>query len=127
MLSVRADETAVTLPTSLETGDWLIIARNNRLLYAYTMGAISKSGDPPPQALKAALDWVVPDTLDFLVPRALEGDVKSETTYTAESASYVEAGFDKQQASASFPFVPHHSSESIRRGRPGHPSARNCW
>lgn len=105
MLSVRADETAVTLPTSLETGDWLIIARNNRLLYAYTMGAISKSGDPPPQALKAALDWVVPDTLDFLVPRALEGDVKSETTYTAESASYVEAGFDKQQASASFPFA----------------------
>ncbi len=60
----------------------------------------------------------MPDTLDFLVPRALEGDVKSETTYTAESASYVEAGFDKQQASASFPFAAA-SSESIRRGRPG--------
>lgn len=105
MLSVRADGNAVTNPTSLETGDWLIIANNNRLLYAYTMGTISGSSDPSRQALKAALDWKVPDTTDFLEPRVQEADIKSETTYTAESASYVEAGFDKQQASASFPFA----------------------
>ncbi len=105
ILSVRADGNAVTNPTSLEPGDWLIIANNNRLLYAYTMGTISGSGDPSRQALKAALDWKVPDTADFRESRVQEAEVKSETTYTAESASYVEAGFDKQQASASFPFA----------------------
>lgn len=105
MLSVRADGNGVTNPTSLEPGDWLVIANNNRLLYAYTMRAISGSGDPSRQALKAALDWMVPDTADFREPRVQEAEVKSETTYTAESASYVEAGFDKQQASASFPFA----------------------
>jgi hypothetical protein len=105
ILSVRADGNGVTNPTSLEPGDWLIIANNNRLLYAYTMGTISGSGDPSRQALKAALDWKVPDTADFRESRVQEAEVKSETTYTAESASYVEAGFDKQQASASFPFA----------------------
>lgn len=104
MLSAKGDGSAVTLPTELTSGDWLVIARNNRLLYAYTMGAISESGDPP-QALKAALDWMVPDTLDFLESRVDKGEVTTKTTYTAESASYVEAGFDQQQASVSFPFA----------------------
>ncbi|MBK8277035.1 MAG: hypothetical protein IPK92_14735 [Nitrospira sp.] len=104
MLSAKGDGSAVILPTELTSGDWLVIARNNRLLYAYTMGAISESGDPP-QALKAALDWMVPDTLDFLESRVDKAKVITKTTYTAESASYVEAGFDQQQASISFPFA----------------------
>ena len=105
MLSVTANSIAVTHPGNLTQGDWLIIARNSRILYAYTMGNVPDKDDEPPQAEKAALDWMVPDSMDFLVPLELGATVTSEVTYTAETASYVRAGFDKQQASVGFPFV----------------------
>jgi hypothetical protein len=104
MLSVNADTVAITHPGDLTQGDWLIIARNSRILYAYTMGTVS-GGDEPPQATKAALDWMIPDSLDFLVPLELGATVEAEVTYTAETASYVRAGVDKQQASVGFPFA----------------------
>ena len=104
VLSVAADSVAVTHPGNLTQGDWLIIARNSRILYAYTMGSISDD-DEPPQAGKAALDWMVPDSTDFMVPRELSASVLSKVTYTAETASYVRAGFDKQQASVGFPLA----------------------
>ena len=104
ILSVSADSTAISHPGDLTQGDWLIIARNSRILYAYTMGKVS-GDDEPPQATKAALDWMIPDSLDFLVPKELLGDVVSEVTYSAETASYVRAGVDKQQASVGFPFA----------------------
>ena len=40
VLSVAADSIAVTHPGNLTQGDWLIIARNSRILYAYTMGNV---------------------------------------------------------------------------------------
>jgi hypothetical protein len=104
VLSVSADSTAITHPGDLTQGDWLIIARNSHILYAYTMGNVSDDGEPP-QARKAALDWMVPDSTDFMVPLELGASVLSKVTYTAETASYVRAGFDKQQASAGFPFA----------------------
>lgn len=105
ILSVAANTTAITHPGDLTQGDWLIVARNSRILYAYTMGEVKVSGAEPPQSEKAALDWMVPDSIDFRVPMELEADVMTEVTYTAETASYVRAGFDKQQASAGFPFA----------------------
>jgi hypothetical protein len=104
VLSVGADTAAVTHPGDLTQGDWLIIARNARLLYAYTMGNASEDGEPP-QARKAALDWLVPASTDFMVPLELGASVLSKVAYTAETASYVRAGFDRQQASAGFPFA----------------------
>ena len=104
VLSVAADSTGVTHPGNLTQGDWLIIARNSRILYAYTMGKPSDDGEPP-QAKRAALDWLVPDSLDFMVPMELGASVLSAVTFTSEAASYVRAGFDKQQASAGFPFA----------------------
>lgn len=104
ILSVDANTTAITHPGDLTQGDWLIIARNSRILYAYTMGTVS-GDDEPPQATKAALDWMVPETRDYLVPLELGATVVSEVTYTAETASYVRAGVDKQQASVGFPFA----------------------
>ena len=104
VLSVAANSIAVTHPGNLTQGDWLIIARKSRILYAYTMGNVSQDGEPP-EAEKAALDWMVPNSMDFLVPLELGATVTSKVTYTAETASYVRAGFDKQQASAGFPFA----------------------
>jgi hypothetical protein len=104
ILSVSADSTAISHPGDLTQGDWLIIARNSRILYAYTMGTVSGE-DEPPQATKAALDWMIPDSLDFLVPLELGATVLSEVTYAADTASYVRAGVDKQQASVGFPFA----------------------
>ena len=104
ILSVAASDTAIEHPAGLTQADWLIVARNSRILYAYTMENVSDDGKPP-QARKAALDWMVPDSTDFRVPLELEATVQSKVTYTSETASYVRAGFDKQQASAGFPFA----------------------
>ena len=104
VLSVSAESAAITHPGDLTQADWLIIARNTRILYAYTMGNTADDGEPP-QARKAALDWMVPDSTDFMVPLELGASVLSKVAYTAETASYVRAGFDKQQASAGFPFA----------------------
>jgi hypothetical protein len=102
-LRVNPDGTEITYPIDLSQVDWLVIARKSKILYAYTMGAVSKE---PPQADSAALDWMVPESsTDYFDSLELTGDVTSELTYTAETASYVRAGFDKQEASAGFPFV----------------------
>ena len=108
MLSVTANSTAVTHPGNLTQGDWLIIARNKRILYAYTMGVpdeVDVKKNEPPQAKKAALDWLVPNSMDFMVSLEDRAQVTSEVIYTDETASYVQAGFDKQQASVGFPFA----------------------
>ena len=102
-LKVNPDGTEITYPIDLSQIDWLVVARKSKILYAYTMGAVSKE---PPQADSAALDWMVPESsTDFFDSLELTGDVTSELTYTAETASYVRAGFDKQEASAGLPFV----------------------
>ena len=44
---VEVRDGEVTHPGDLTQGDWLIIARNARLLYAYTMGNASEDGEPP--------------------------------------------------------------------------------
>jgi hypothetical protein len=50
ILSVPSSESAVIAPGSLSTGDWIIIARNNDLLRAYTL---DNPGDPPdPKGLR---------------------------------------------------------------------------
>ena len=103
MLRVNADNTEIIHPSDLTQVDWLVIARKLKILYAYTMGEVSKD---PPQADSAALDWMVPESAsDYFNSLELLAEVTSEVTYTAETASYVRAGFDKQEASASFPFV----------------------
>ena len=104
VLSVAADSTAVVSPANLTQLDWLVVARNSRILYAYTMGEVGEDGEPP-QARRAALDWLVPDSNDFMESMELQAKVLSAVTFTAETASYVRAGFDKQQASAGFPFA----------------------
>jgi hypothetical protein len=103
-LSVSADTTAVTQPGSLSQVDWMVIARDRRVLHAYTMGRVSGDDDPP-QALMAALDWMIPDGTNFRVPFELDATVETEVTYSAGTASYVRAGVDKQQASVGFPFA----------------------
>ena len=50
ILSVPSSESVVIAPGSLSTGDWIIIARNNDLLRAYTL---DNPGDPPdPKGLR---------------------------------------------------------------------------
>ena len=104
MLSVTANSIAVTHPGNLLRATGSSSRAISVILYAYTMGVPGKDGEPP-QADKAALDWMVPDSMDFLVSLEDRAKVTSEVTYTAETASYVQAGFDKQQASVGFPFV----------------------
>ena len=103
-LSVSASTTAITHPDKLSQLDWMIIARNRRILYAYTMGTAPQDGDPP-QATWAALDWMIPDGSNYLVHEDAGATVLSEVTCSEGTASYVRAGVDKQQASVGFPFA----------------------
>jgi hypothetical protein len=102
VLRVNPDNTEITYPSDLTQVDWLVIARKSKILNAYTMGEASRG---PPQADSAALDWMVPVSTDYFDSLELTGEVTSEVTYTAETASYVRAGFDKQEASVGIPFA----------------------
>ena len=59
VLRVNPDNTEITYPIVLTQIDWLVIARKSKILYAYTMGAVSKV---LPQADFAALDWIIPES-----------------------------------------------------------------
>jgi hypothetical protein len=105
ILSVPGGASAVIAPHSLTTGDWIVIARNNNLLRAYTLGDPRNEGDDPPTADELALDYVVPESAAFFVDKHLISEVRHEVTYSSTTASYVRAGFDKQSASLSIPYV----------------------
>ena len=101
-LSVEASDAAVISPLDLKSEDWMIIASNSRLLYAYTMENFDDIA--PPQARLPVLDWVVPARRDFVRAEQLEAAVSAAMTYTEETASYVRSGFDKESASAGYLF-----------------------
>ena len=101
-LSVEASNTAVISPLDLKNEDWMIVASNSRLLYAYTMKNFD--GIVPPQARLPVLDWVIPARRDFVRAEQLEAAVSAAVTYTEETASYVRSGFDKESASAGYLF-----------------------
>ncbi|MBV9286386.1 MAG: hypothetical protein JO288_00945 [Hyphomicrobiales bacterium] len=103
-LCLSASTTAITHPENLSQVDWMIIARRTGILYAYTMGTVPGDDDPP-QAELAALDWMIPDGINFLKSMVEGGSVETAITYTAGTASYVRAGVDKQEASIGFPFA----------------------
>ena len=103
-LSVSPSATAITHPKQLSQLDWMAIAQNRRITYAYTMGTAPKDGDPP-QAEWAALDWMIPDGTNYLEDEDTDAYVRSEVTCSEGTASYVRAGVDKQQASVGFPFA----------------------
>jgi hypothetical protein len=103
VMRVNADNTEIIYPSDLTQVDWLVIARKTKILYAYAMGAVAKE---PPQAGSAALDWMVPESAtDYFDSLELTGRVNSEVAFTDETASYVRAGFDKQEASVGIPFA----------------------
>jgi hypothetical protein len=104
VLSVGATSAAVVSPTSLTPEDWIIIAKTTNVLRAYTLGDPAENSDPP-RATTFALDWMVPTSADFFEPMHLRASVLSEVTYSSETASYVQAGFDKQSASISIPWA----------------------
>lgn len=105
ILSVESSGSAVISPDALSTGDWIVIARSKNLLRAYTLDDAPDDDNEPPRAEELALDYMVPTSADFLVPKDYRGVVKKEVTYSAEMASYVRAGFDKQSASLSIPYA----------------------
>jgi hypothetical protein len=111
LVSVPGSGSAVIAPHSLTTGDWIVIARNNNLLRAYTLDdppgqtESQKAQSDPPRAKELALDYMVPESAAFLEDKHLISEVRHEITYSAATASYVRAGFDKQSASLSIPYV----------------------
>lgn len=105
LLSVPGSHSAVIAPHSLTTGDWIVIARNNNLLRAYTLDDPPAGRGDPPRAKELALDYMVPESAAFLEDKHLISEVRQEITYSAATASYVRAGFDKQSASLSIPYV----------------------
>jgi hypothetical protein len=104
ILSVPSGGSEPIAPHSLKTEDWIVIARNNNLLRAYTLGAPNERDDPP-RATELALDYMVPENTAFIVDKHLESTVRHEVTYSSATASYVRAGFDKQSAGLSIPYV----------------------
>lgn len=62
----------------------------------------SFGGVVPPQAHRSALVWVTPGDTDFFTDMHLFADVTADVTYTEETASYVQAGFDRESASAGY-------------------------
>jgi hypothetical protein len=92
-------------PGYLSTEDWIVIAKNNNLLMAYTLGDPSDEQSEPPRATTLALDYMVPTSADFVEDMHLQSRVLSEVTYSSATASYVRAGFDKQSASLSIPYA----------------------
>jgi hypothetical protein len=105
LLSVPGGGSAVIAPGSLSTEDWIVIAKNNNILRAYTAGDPPDEQSDPPTATTLALDYVVPKYADFFEDMHLRSEVRSEVTYSGATASYVRAGFDKQSASLSIPYA----------------------
>ena len=108
-LSMAANEAAIKSPAELLPEDWMIVARNSGLLYAYTMEDFDTEAYDantlisPPKAVLPVLDWVVPARTNFMRPDFLDADVSSALTFTEETASYVRSGFDSESASGSYP------------------------
>ena len=123
-LSVQSDNAAVISPAELKPEDWMILARNSRMLYGYSMETFTGEG-PPPQARHPVLEWVVPSRDDFVQARELEAEVTADLTYSEETASYVRAGFDTESASAGYmycsaSFEREHKERQARSSRPVH-------
>jgi hypothetical protein len=105
VLSVPGGGSNPIAPGSLSTGDWIVIAKNNNLLRAYTLGDPANENADPPRAKTLALDFMVPESEAFLEDKHGKSDVRQEVTYSSATASYVRAGFDKQSASLSIPYA----------------------
>ena len=101
-LSMAANEAAVESPAELSPEDWMIVARNSGLLYAYTMEDFDTEAFDantvisPPKAVLPVLDWVVPARTNFMRPDFLDAEVNSALTFTEQTASYVRSGFDSE-------------------------------
>jgi hypothetical protein len=100
-----ASGSAVIGPGSLTTEDWIVIAKNNNFLRAYTLADPPGEQGDPPRAATLALDYMVPTSADFYEDMHLQSSVLSEVTYSSATASYVRAGFDTQSASLSIPYA----------------------
>lgn len=98
-LSVERTQDVIQSPNALQNADWVVIARNSALLYGFRM-----DGPGPARARHPVLEWVVPERIDFARSEMFQARVESAVTYTADTAAYVRAGFDKQTATAGFPF-----------------------
>ena len=102
-LGVSASAIIADDPMKLTQEQWMVIAKRTEVLLAYTMERIEK-GSNPRQAMRAALDWMVPETSTFF-RTGTTGTVSTSVVYSEETASYVKAGFNKQSASFGCPFV----------------------
>jgi hypothetical protein len=98
-LSVQATQAAIVDPDQLTQEQWMVVARGTNLLYAYRIG-----GDKPELAETPILDWQVPMSLDFVQSATMSASVTSKLTYSEETASYVESGFDTETASLGVPY-----------------------
>jgi hypothetical protein len=117
-LSVERTQDAIQSPNALQNGDWVVIARNSALLYGFRM-----DGPAPARARRPVLEWVVPERIDFARSEMYQARVESTVTYTEETAAYVRSGFDKQSATAGFPFCSA-SFERSHKERTARASAR---
>jgi hypothetical protein len=80
----------------------MLIARDSKLVYAYTMGNFSDADPQPPQAIHPVLFWKVPARADFVRSEHLVGTTITAYTCTQGTANYVRTGFDSQSASGSY-------------------------
>jgi hypothetical protein len=102
-LSVQAsDATLVMSPDKLAPSDWMLLAKNSKLLYAYTMENFSDKDPFPPQGFHPVLFWKVQANTDFFRSEILGASIGSALTYTQETANYVRAGFDSESASGGY-------------------------
>lgn len=102
-LGVSASAIIASDPMGLTQEQWMVIAKRTEVLLAYTMEKVEK-GSNPRQAIRAALDWMVPEASTYF-RTGMTGTVSTAVVYSEETASYVKAGFNKQSASFGCPFV----------------------
>jgi hypothetical protein len=94
-------------PEELKNEEWMVIAKYSKFVYGFDM-----STSAPERPREPVLYWKVPsETETFVRNEEDRARVSSSVTYTAETSSYVRAGFDREKATASYAFC----SASIER------------
>ncbi len=114
--TATVNDITFTIPTQLKvsgsTGtvdltkvEWLTVAKNTKLLYGIHLDqALRSSAEDDARAKQAALVWKVPDSDDFLDPRA-EGSVQSSLCYTESLNNLVHHRIVAGQLGIGTPFV----------------------
>jgi hypothetical protein len=93
-------------PGDLKNEEWMVLANRRSVLCGFNM-----SGPVPTLCARYPVRyWKVPEG-DFMRDETGHSGVGSAVTYTAETATYVKAGFDKVTATASYAFC----SASVER------------